>query len=348
MLCPRCGEEREHFAEKVCVDCFLERETLVEVDDGLRVVQCVSCGAVKANGWTDLELKDAVSLLVEGSASLPRELETPVLDVELERVLPKAIEARVTVEGDLGGRWVEESVPLSLEVSRGVCRSCSRSNRGYYEAVLQVRAEDRDVREDEFDEALEEVSGLADSVAEAGGEKPFVSRVERSGGGFDLYLGESSVARKISRRLKERFGAKATESASLVGVRDGREVYRSTHLVRLPPFGRGDVVRYRDDYFVVRGSGNVVELVDLETGRVKRVPSSRLAEEAGVVGDLQSAEEALLTMVGGDEVQVLDPGSMRAVTLSRPPFVDAGNQGSSVQVLKLEGELVPVNPEAAK
>ncbi len=96
----------------------------------------------------------------------------------------------------------------------------------------------------------------------------------------------------------------------------------------------------------MRRLAEAVELVDIEKGVTKRAPSKQVAEEAEVVGEVSDAEEAVLTMVEGDEVQVLEPETMRAVTLPRPSFVEPRDQGGSVKVLRLDGELVPVNPEA--
>lgn len=349
MLCPRCGEEREDFVGKVCVDCFMEREELVEVDGDLSIDVCVSCGAVKVGSWRDIGLYHALDQLMEERVRIDEEFENTVGSVEVEEELPDRVEATLSVTGTLGGRKVVVNEPVSIQVLRGVCSRCSRASGGYYEAIIQIRAEDRELVEAEVDGALDAAEEMLRSTRGAGGETTFVSRLEKVDGGVDLYLGDSAMARELANRLKDRFGGEVSDSASLVGERDGHEVYRVTYLVRLPPFRERDVLRYRGRLYFVDSVRTRAELRALDTGEQKKVPTKKVWDD-GVerVARADDLRDALVTMVGENEVQLLDPDTMKTLSLKRPRYLDPQDQGDETPVLRLDGKVTLVNPDVAR
>lgn len=349
MLCPRCGEEKEEFVGKVCVDCFVEREDLVDVEENLSIDVCVSCGAVKIGGWRDIGLYHALDQLLEERVEINEKLENTVGSVEIQEELPDRVEATLSVTGTLGGRKVVVTEPVSIQVLRGVCSRCGKAAGGYYEAIIQVRARDREVSEAEVETALDVAEELLRSAQGGGGETTFVSRLEEVDGGVDLYLGDSALARELANRVKDRFGADISDSASLVGERDGHEIYRVTYLVRLPPFRERDVLRYDDRLFYLDSLGTRAELRALDTGERKRVPTKQLADEdVERVARAEDLREALVTMVGDNEVQVLDPDTMETLTLKRPRYLGPDDQGDETPVLRLDGSVTLVNPDVAR
>jgi len=53
--------------------------------------------------------------------------------------------------------------------------------------------------------------------------------------GWDYFLVDTLAARALARLARQRLGASIKESATLVGRKDGVDVYRVTFCVRLPP-----------------------------------------------------------------------------------------------------------------
>lgn len=345
MLCPRCGEEKEDFVGKICVDCFLDDEDLVEFEESPSITVCVSCGSVKIGNWRDVNVEEGVRLAVREATDVDERLEHPVVSFDVEEALPDRVTGVLSVEGGLGGRHIVVNEEVDVDVGRGICRRCSRASRGYYEAVLQVRSSTGEVSEEDVERVAEEARSLAEGAT---GDKPFLSKAEEVKGGVDVYLGDSQMAKRLAHRLKDEMGAETTQSASLVGRQDGREVHRPTYLVRLPRFREGDVLRFRGRRYAVRSTGKRVDLVDVESGVHDYVPAGELDEAGERVGNLDDVEETVLVMVDGDEVQVLDPDTLRAVTMSRPQFIEEEDQGDKVPVLDLEGGFVLVHPEVGR
>lgn len=343
MLCPRCGEEKEEFVGNICVDCFIDREELFRVNEPLSMTVCVSCGAVNVGAWRDIGLYHGLDNLLNENVTMKSELKNPVTSIEVEEELPDRILGTLTVSGNLGGRHVVLNEPVEVRMERGICNRCSRASGGYYEAILQLRASDRELTEQEMERALNVAADLMSDVK--GGEKSFVSRIEEVSGGVDLYFGNSATTKQLASKLKAQFGGTMSESASLAGRQDGQEIYRVTYLVRLPPFRHRDVLRYADSLYLVHSLGSVVELRELRTGMRKRVPVKKIQEDGFEREARQEdVERALVTMVQGDEIQLLDPDTMRAVALLRPEFIDESDQGSEVEVLRHDGELIPIHP----
>ena len=81
----------------------------------------------------------------------------------------------------------------------------------------------------------------------------FVTKEGPVQGGWDLQLGSKSMARMWSRKLINRFGGTSKETSTVIGVKDGAEVTRLTLSYRKPAFSIGDVMRHREENWVVVG-----------------------------------------------------------------------------------------------
>jgi nonsense-mediated mRNA decay protein 3 len=117
------------------------------------------------------------------------------------------------------------------------CVNCTRKKSHYYEAVLQIRADRRGLSEEEMDAVYEYVNERVDSASDA-----FISEEEKIHGGWDFHLSSKALARNISKELASMYGAQDSSSAKLIGMKEGKELYRVTHSVRLPQYKVGDVI----------------------------------------------------------------------------------------------------------
>src|SRR5439155_1434754 len=137
----------------------------------------------------------------------------------------------------------------------------------YYEGILQVRGEDRELAPREVRAARTFVTARIDRSEDS---EAFVSRIEEVHGGLDFYVSTNALAKGLARDLAGAFGGTVTASPKLFGQRQGREVYRVTALVRLPAFQKGDVVRHKGAVAEVTSVRPFVVLRDLATGESRR------------------------------------------------------------------------------
>ena len=140
-------------------------------------------------------------------------------------------------EADVRYRGTERkvSVRLPVKLHGHTCPECSRRTGHFYTAVIQVRgATDRlrgsaVERRARLEKAFEAV--LPD--AKAAWRDAFSWREELPEG-WDYNLVDTLAARSNARLAKGRLKAKLTESATLWGRKNGRDVYRVTFCLRLP------------------------------------------------------------------------------------------------------------------
>ena len=110
----------------------------------------------------------------------------------------------------------EESHEIKLKVNKIVCPDCSRKFGDYYESILQLRGKP---------DAM--MDFLSDKLADRN-----IYKVENVKNGIDIYLDDSHVAENMSKLLKKRFNAKVKKSFRLVTRKQGKDIYRTTFVVR--------------------------------------------------------------------------------------------------------------------
>jgi len=232
--CVICGRESD---SPVCPRCYVERNRIVEVGK-VEVEVCPRCGFYRVGGrWRDIGFADAVEKALHKALRVHPDFD--VSDVELA-VSEEGREGFVRLRGEFRGCDVEQVAEFSVDVKKTLCERCSREAGGYYESIVQLRADRRELSREE----VEEVNRIVEEVLENEREnlKAFLTKVVERREGLDYYIGGRDVGRKISKAIAEKLGGTVKESKKIAGRRDGRDIYRFTYSVRLPEYRRGDVV----------------------------------------------------------------------------------------------------------
>jgi nonsense-mediated mRNA decay protein 3 len=255
MRCVVCGKEIPR--GYICGKCRVEREEVVRIDS-FEVIQCPKCGFIKTGkGWKNLQIEDAVGEQIFNSA-------TVVEGFEVEKVSIDISSSTVRFSGRLDGEVVSVVLPFQYKIRTETCTRCSREAGGYYEAILQLRADKRELRECEVELARKVIQEVL--AKEIENERAFLTKVEKRREGIDFYFGSRDLGRKISRMIAEELGGKVTESKKLSGRADGRDLYRFTYLVRLPEYEEGDIVFKENRLCAVKNQRNS-KGIDIITGK---------------------------------------------------------------------------------
>lgn len=342
-LCPECGAPTDE--GELCDECYADEVEPLDVPDEVEVRVCAKCGSyVRDGGWTshdepvpDEELavnavKDALGLHVEA-----RE---PRVSVGVESRDTNTLEVSVEAVAYVRGYRVEDEHSIRVRLKRETCPTCAKRSGGYYESVVQIRAEGRDPTDDETSRALEHAYGIAGR--DYGDRDTFVTKTQEVRGGLDIYMSTNDAGLQIARRMTDEYGGGYDDSATLVGEKEGEELYRVTYAVSLPEFVPGDVVDVEGTPVLVTQNEGVLKGVDLRTG--DRASFSDASPE--LLGSADDVEPTTVVNVSGDgdEIQLLDPKTYETVTVARPSFVVA-SQGEEVNVLSTPDGVYPV-PEA--
>ncbi|MCI4363569.1 MAG: 60S ribosomal export protein NMD3 [Thermoplasmata archaeon] len=236
-FCVVCGRTGVPLEEGVCTDCFVKSHALVSVKAHPKVVICPECGARKTGeSWEGagspalLSKEDLLPFLLPLDGVAIRRVEFE--EGGTSRLLR---ELSGTIAVRFRGEERQVRVKFEVRIEHHTCPACSRRSGGFYTSVIQLRGPEgrrrgnsRDLREGlrrAWDAVLPEARAEWRSA---------LSWFEPLKEGWDFYLTDTDAAKSLARWMRLRLGAKLSESPSLWGRKDGREVYRVTFCLRLP------------------------------------------------------------------------------------------------------------------
>lgn len=307
MFCVECGKDVDETIDGLCSACYVAKHRLFDIPAIVDVTVCPVCGACKTRGgWLHEEPEHHVQHFLEAKAR-----EAPV-----ERVSVHRDGETVTCQGTFKGQEVTETMKVDVRMHKDMCMQCSRLKGGYFEAILQIRKNAGNISQEEIDIADDIV---ARQVIEERGN--YVSKRVEHPTGVDYYIGDRGSASMAAKMAKQAFNGKLDISSSLVGRKDGQDVYRDTYIVRIPAYARGSYVELDGTLYRVTDTGKRVGLLDLRTGRRRPVYDDEM-DDATVI-DAEPREAVVLSQRGG-EIQVLDPETYETVVLAIPEDMHVG------------------------
>jgi nonsense-mediated mRNA decay protein 3 len=268
MFCVECGAEGPVY-QGVCASCFAKKHPLLEPPKNLDVPRCQQCGSFHFRaGWSRVELDLAIpQLLRERVRPLP-----PFEHLTFTHMARGEDANNYFVTVKASGRFEDlrqvQDFHVRLRIKPSVCDTCQRQGGRYFEGILQVRAEDRDLTPKEMRAVRTLVLSRVERRRDEGGD--FISRTEEIHGGIDFYVSTNGLGTRLAKEIADSFGGTVMASPKLYGQREGKEIYRVTTLVRLPAFQLGEVVRRKEDLAEVLALRPFVELRDLTTAERRR------------------------------------------------------------------------------
>lgn len=337
LFCPKCGNDSDVFYDNVCKQCFVGDKKLIECPAVVYSKICPTCGSVFKKGkWSSKEDEsETIIECVKDSLKLDYQAKNLILTISPKQLDYSRYSAHIEAKAEIKGAPIEGAADAEVRISWETCDTCSRISGGYFEGIVQIRADRRLPTQEE----LEKCNSIAGDVAvrsqEKGDRLGFIAKTEGLYEGVDLYVGSIKLGKQICRAIIDVFGGKFTESPKLVGQKNGEDLYRITFALRLPEFVRGDIISVDDKVIEVQGCGKHVSGIDLETGKRFMENFNDLME----VKKLCMREDAVSAVLVADEgktIQVMDPETYETVTIKRPEFlsVEAGNEIKIVKTAK--------------
>lgn len=337
----------------LCVDCFLLRNPVMQVPGVVDLVRCPTCGAVHGRGgWSgpgrdggvggegeEEAVQHAAATAAEDVVEVVEGGTVRSIDVRVRREARSVFSVDLTAEVEVMGEVVGAQANTRVRVKGELCPVCSRRSGQYYEALIQFRgAPDRPATDRELERARAYVMDELDRLS-ATSRDVFLVKEEGMHGGLDFYISTHSAAAQIARGLVSMFSASSGSSTSMAGRRDGKDVVRVTHAVRLPGLRRGDYVLLGSQVLRVLSASPKDATVEPAGGAGRRRHLTRGDRDSLVLlGDRDAPEEAVVVSSSEGEVQVLDPASMRTVVLLVPEGYDLEGR-ETVRVVRSEDAL---------
>ncbi len=211
-ICPRCGatNDKKKFIGAFCEDCFAER-VKIEVPRAITYQICKTCGRTRTAKWEHLSNRALEKLAL-------REIKGKFNNVRF--IFPDSGDgtASAVFLVQAGDSFIEIPKQFELVQKKTQCEDCSRTSSGYFEAIIQLRGDER------------KVAKMRDTLVRSLQRKTFISRIEeQKHGGVDLYVGSN----KEVFALVEELGLRAEITYTLHGVKNGSRIYRTTYCIRL-------------------------------------------------------------------------------------------------------------------
>jgi nonsense-mediated mRNA decay protein 3 len=258
--------------------------------------------------------------------------------VEPEQIDPNTIRMHAYFTGVVRDTPVEEQVMVPVKIARQTCTRCGRIAGDYYASIVQIRAEERTPTDEEVERAKTIANRVVADMEATGDRNAFVTETTETPDGLDMKVSTNKIGKKISNKMIEEFGGTVNDAETLVTEdEDGNEVYRVTFAVRLPPYVPGDIIDLADDDggpVLVRSARGNLKGTRVTTGERYEASyeegNSPDARKLGERGD--AVETTVVTVEDDNAVQVLDPETYQAKTVSRPEYFDPDAQ--TVPVLK--------------
>ncbi len=343
MFCPRCGNEDEELYEGICRSCFVKEVRLITIPQNLEATICTHCNSL-LNGvkWEDSELSQeelVTRVIMENYDILPyvQDLE---LSVKILTVRGSNYECLIHAEGTVLDTRVVEEHRVIVKIKKSSCPDCSKYASGYFESVIQIRADKRFPTSEEI-QTIDRIIRAKISILSKKNRMAYVSDVSIIKEGVDYYVGSYKAARKLASAVKDVMGGVVQESPRLVG-RDksrGKDLYRIWISIRLPDFQKGDFIEYENRKGQVRGfDGRKIILNDLETDGVWSIMWKDY-KKIKVISRRSDIKITNITSKTPKTIQILHPNTYQPMDIDINKETSDLKIGNEVKVLEIEGKL---------
>lgn len=316
---------------------------------------CKRCGAVKVpGGWKTIGSEDAqyeevlsqqLDILMEQELKISGEdVEISIeKQKELDRVIHIAVHAIGKAHFSLPPH--KTSIGVEVRISNATCDTCSMMSGGYHEIILQIRAEDRDITENEEQEILSLITER--THAEYGKDaKAFVTSIDRTRFGLDILIGSEHLGNRIADELESLFLASRKENYKLIGQeRSGKKKYRLTIVLRLPKFSIGDFVEVteRPCRVLSMGKGGLKCFDLMERYEFTVTPKSAKWRTLRFLAPESDIRSKMVVSIGYDGmVQLMDSVSYEYFEVKQDVLGADIQQGDTIEVIHLDDNIYAV------
>jgi nonsense-mediated mRNA decay protein 3 len=343
MFCPECGSTDKKMIDNLCIDCFLKDFHMMTIPDTIEVEICSHCnGKLEEGKWKDIEIpqEEIIYRALENNIKIDDLVEDEEIELEIIQMRGTIAECYVEIIGKVYGNALQENHDVNVRLNKTVCPNCSKRNSGYYEAVIQFRADEREIAPEEFKIADEIVLNALNKLFEKD-KLAYLVQIAKPKEGHDYYIGSYKSSKKVVKALQEEFGGLIKESPRLISEdkSTGKGLYRIWISLRIPKFRIGDFIRYDNKIGEIKHiSSSKIQFLELENHKILSVQWNKY-DHIELVKHKEDIEKTNIISKSPSIIQILDPTTYEVVDLKMNKELEGLNIGDDVYIIKIENQI---------
>ena len=329
-----------------CIECG-STDQMIEIPENINVEICSHCNSRLEEGkWQEsfIPEEEIIYRALERNIKINDLVENEDINLEIDQMKGTIANCLVEVVGEVYGVSLDETHDVSVRILKTVCPTCSKIQSGYYESVVQFRADSREIKKEEYEMANEIVARTLDKQVKVD-KLAYCPQIAKLKEGYDYYIGSLKTGRKIAENLKEEFGGIIKESPRLISEdkSTGKGLYRIWISIRIPEFEIGDFIEYDSKIIQVNDiAKNIVVGNDIKTNKKQNIPLKNI-NDIKLIKKACDIQTTTIISISPRIIQILDPADYSAVDLEMKDEFNDYNIGDEIKLIKIEDYIYLIN-----
>ena len=337
MFCVECGKEGPIFRDGVCKDCYFKTHTFTKGPSEIDMPVCSHCNSFKyKSNWTNDLFGDAIRRVIKNKFEISKELKKVDVNTECQET-SDGMQCKVYISAYLDNVEITEEHDLIVHLKKTVCDVCSKKFGGYHEATIQIRTDERKLSKKELEEIVIDVENLVEQLRSKGNRGLFITDIAKEHGGLDFYISDKQTSLIIVKKLQEKYGGSVKQSSKNIGMKDSRQIYRMTYLLRLSPYKKNDFIKLKNKYYqILWVRGRKIKIKNLSNWEEITFDENTI-EKVKILGGKELIKEMIIVSQKENEIQLMDPKTYEIKIIRKPKPVDFKSE--KVQIVQFENKL---------
>ena len=324
-----CGSSHKEMIGNICIDCFLKDYHFLEIPENIKITVCKHCNAKYYKGnWIDEDIpeEEIIYRALEDNIQIDDMIENEIIDLNIIQMRGTIAECTIDGVGNFKDRELREHYNTNVQIKHATCPTCSKRASGYYEVVIQLRADERELSDDEKDKLayLHEKAILKE--------------------GIDYYIGSYKSGKKVLNSLKNHFGGISKESPRLISEdkSTGKRLYRIWISLRLPKYEIGDIIKFQDKIgeilYINQDKTVAVDIKKHQNFSISWVKY----EDVEIIEKKEEIQKTSVISKSPSILEILNPEDYSAYDIKMKEEYGNFNIGDEIKVIKINEEFFPL------
>ncbi len=363
MQCVLCGNNDSFLPlDNLCPTCYSATNPLLAHLTSKTIVRlpfCSLCSSIKiGRKWYSLENPNVIEFL---QTELTRILGLPkdvILLVHWDTIeyeyspngIPIILSIQLTAQRNILPKTFiqSETIKISIDLNVKPCISCTQIKSAKYEAILQLRANNRSLDPEE----IESISQLVVERTEKAflkNPKNYISRIDEMPNGLDFYFGNASLAIRLARELSASTAAQLTISHKRVSADPSLKhaTKRTTLSLRLPFYSRGDFISFQiqqestgstDLFQVLNFNRGMIQYYSYKHNVKQSIPVKQFNERKPfIIASIEHVHAFMVVALLDDSIQLMDSQTYKMYEIRKPSFDINIIEGNNINAILIDG-----------